>query len=131
MGRNPDPKSKVPQIVIRAMNADETIKINALKDIISRNPELTITTTKKRKGEGIKMVEWLLGRHNWPPGNSQTILPVFGAEGKKICGFPSCGKETDVLYDCLFISGLRCWCCRDCKEDGEQRTTLKEVFGMR
>lgn len=131
MGRKPDSNAKIPQIVIRAVNKNEAIKINAAKEIIARNSELTITTTKTRKGEGIKWIEKFLGSHNWPPGNSQTVLPAFGVDGKKICQFPGCGKQVDHVYDCLFISGLRCWCCKDCKEEAEERTTLDKCLGMR
>lgn len=129
MVRGPDPKSKVSQIVITAKNVDEEKKITAMKEIIARNPDLSISTTRTGKGEGIKLVERFLAKHNWPPGNSQTVLPVFGVDGKKICGL--CGKEAEHLYDCLFISGLRKWVCEHCKNQAKEKTTLEHVYKMR
>lgn len=122
MPRKPKPDSEVPQMIYRAKTEEEKIKLKAFKEICARN--------------GIEMrevaaaaVDRFLREHNWPPGNSQTLLQVFGSETKKFCGL--CGAETNKLYDCLFISGLRKWCCEHCKNEAEQKTTLKHVYGMR
>ena len=120
MPRKPNPNAE-PQMIYRAKTEEEKIKLKAFKEICARN--------------GIEMrdvtaagIDRFLREHNWPPGNSQTLLQVFGVEGKKFCGF--CGAETDKLYDCLFISGLRKLVCEHCKNEAKERTTLSHVYGI-
>ena len=124
MPRKPNPKSQTPRITICGKPHQE-VQIRAAKEIAARNG---IDLSDEMFNRGVLS---FLRAHNWPPGNSQTVLPVFGVDGKKICGMEGCGKETDVLYHCLFISGLQAWVCKDCKEDAQQRTTLDQVLEVR
>lgn len=122
MTRQADPKSKTATVIIKANTEDEDKQIRALKELCVRN-NLEIRKVLMQK------INDFLKEHNWPPGNSQTILPVFGVDSKKICGL--CGKEAEHLYDCLFISGLQKWVCKDCKNNARERTTLRHVYEMR
>jgi len=128
MPRSPDPKSKTCQIVIRATTIDETNKITALKEIVARNREMSINSTfrygKPIKGEGIKMVEWTLRKHNWPPGNSQTLLKSFGSELSLICVY--CGKGGFKTLRKVTTPGGEMSVCKSCYEDLKFRRLIKK-----
>ena len=84
MPRKPDPKSKHPQIIIKPRNIEEEKMIRGAKEIISRNPELTV----------ISILKPFLKKHNWPPGNSQTQITRFGVKKKvtQKCEYPNCSN---------------------------------------
>lgn len=129
MTRQTDPKSKLAQIIIRAKNPDEETKIRAMKEIIFRNPELTITTSKNKKGEGIKLIERFLAAHNWPPGNSQTLMSSFTQTRiTQKCDFPSC--EEYAIYECVPKSKYakpKVFFCQGHYEEARDKGLLKSV----
>lgn len=71
MPRSPDPKTKTQQAYLRAKNLDEQAKIKAVKEICARNGDLQVRDVI------LKGFEQFLKEHNWPPGNSQTVLVSF------------------------------------------------------
>ena len=69
MPRYPDRESKTIRLVVSPRPGEE-VKVRAFKELISRN-DLRISDILFEK------VEEFLKEHNWPPGNSQTIITSF------------------------------------------------------
>ena len=72
MPRWPDRESKTIRLVVSPKLGEEE-KVRAFKELIRRNG-LRISDVLFEK------VEEFLKEHNWPPGNSQTIIPSFDEE---------------------------------------------------
>jgi len=117
--RKPDPNAKTNQLVIKSDDPLDVQKFQAVREIVARNSDLTI---KKALMPGVDL---FLRKHNWPPGNSQTVLNSFGAKVKKEC--PWCGLAVDRLYKTEFISGLVTSICKGCLDDQNEKTTVKRV----
>lgn len=73
MTRHADPKAKTQRLILNAKPEQEH-KIRAFRELCARN-QLSISDILFEK------VEQFLKEHNWPPGNSQTILPIFQPTG--------------------------------------------------
>ena len=58
-------------LTIHAKTPAEEEKIRAYKEIHARNEELEIQTSV------MAAIDKFLREHNWPPGNSQTVLAVY------------------------------------------------------
>jgi len=83
MPRTPNPSSG-KSLTIHAKTLSDEEKIRAYKEIHARNEDLKINASV------MGHVDNFLKRHNWPPGNSQTLMSVF-TEQKKIQ--QKCGRE--------------------------------------
>ena len=122
MPTHPNPHSKTNNIVLKG-NQEREIKIRAFKEICARN--------------GLDMseilyeyaVERLLIEHNWPPGNSQTVLASFGVQTKitQQCEYPGC-KEV-ACFECVPNSPLakpKVFYCKEHREHAERNRLLKK-----
>jgi len=76
----------------------------------------------------MQYVDVFLAKHNYPPGNSQTVLGSYGVTHKLKCA--RCGKLFDHLFKTEFISGLVADYCKECLEREKRKTTVKKVFGV-
>lgn len=85
MPKPPNPKSN--RIVIQGNNEDENIRVRAFKEICFRN-------NIPYREEVLKRIDNFLKEHNWPPGNSQTLLPRFVEKRlvEKRCEHPGCAN---------------------------------------
>jgi len=122
-GRSPDPKSKVPQIIIRAKQGQvqEEIEVKAFKEICSRNG------LNMREEIFTRAIRPFLKDHNWPPGNSQTLMEVYTEPKKKlVCAH--CKKEAPKLYEALFISGAKLKFCEGCYQDAKRNKLVKKFI---
>jgi len=117
----PNPKSKTCSLIVRAKPEWE-IEIRAFKEICARNG-IQYSEELMRRG-----VRPFLQEHNWPPGNSQTVLPSYGAIVKLKC--ESCGEMFDHLFRAKFVSGLVADYCKACLEREQAKTTVKKVLGV-
>lgn len=121
MPRPPNPHAKSNRIVLKG-NQEREVKIRAFKEICARN--------------GLDMskivyeyaVERLLKEHNWPPGNSQTILASFGVQTKitQQCEHPSCSLI--AAYQCIPNSPFakpKVFYCKKHHEHADQNRLLK------
>jgi len=88
--RSPDPNSKSERLVLSG-KPEQSTRIRAFKEIVARNPELTINKVLMEK------VDEFLRKHNWPPGNSQTVLQVFTVERKEGCQFAERKRDTQTF----------------------------------
>jgi len=120
----PDPKGKSNRLVLAA-SPEQEIYVRAFKEIVARNG-LTIRDILFEKA-----VLPFLKEHNWPPGNSQTVLPKFGLTDKKRCF--RCKGEFESLIRVLYKSGRILGTCRNCLEGEEKKgtySTVKRVLGV-
>lgn len=117
MTRQPNPKSKTATVILKANNEDEAKRIRGLKEICVRNG----LEIRKVILNGI---DKFLKEHNWPPGNSQTLLQVFGEKPRLICF--KCREEFYTLNHVEFISGKTARVCDTCLVDYEERTLIKK-----
>ena len=116
MPRPPDPKSKFPQLIIKASNIEQEKKIRGAKEIVARN-HLTM----------IDILEPFLKEHRWPPGNSQTLLERFGLELSLICF--RCHKNFKHLIRVEYISGAIGHSCKECLKKDQLKRVVKKVMG--
>lgn len=113
MPRNPNPDTKDQQAYIRAKTTEEKTKIKAAKEICARNPELNIRSVL------LEGIEAFLKKHNWPPGNSQTVLPGFGKGPiANACG---CGQPAEIRA--FLKGGGERFLCRSCRRAKPGRYT--------
>jgi len=120
MPRSPNPKSKTIRLVLIAKPFQEE-SIRAFKEIVARNG-LIISDILFEK------VDSFLKQHNWPPGNSQTILQTFIGKTKKKCYF--CEGRFPTLTKVKFISYLIAPVCNECLEKAQhQKQTVKKILG--
>jgi len=75
MPRPPNKDAKIPRLVLVAKEGQEE-KIKAFKEICARN-EIHVSDILFEK------VEAFLIKHNWPPGNSQTLIFNFAEQPVK------------------------------------------------
>lgn len=73
-------------------------------------------------------VKAFLRAHNWPPGNSQAVLSVYGAKPKYVCS--RCGGKFPKLQRVQFVSGLTAELCPDCLEHETARNVVKKRMGL-
>lgn len=116
MPRKPDPETKEQQVYYRGKTEEEKKEIKAAKEIVARNSKLQMRTILK---EAIKR---FLREHHWPPGNSQTILGVFGAVATKECYL--CHHKFPELVKVEFISGMQKEICVGCLRKDEKGRRL-------
>ena len=114
MPRPPDPKSKIPQIIIKAKNVEQEKKVRGAKEIVARNHDLTM----------IDILDPFLKQHHWPPGNSQTLLETFGSELSLICVY--CGKGGFKSLRKVTTPGGTMSVCPSCYEDLKFRRLIKK-----
>ena len=107
-------------ITIHAKTAIHEEKIKAFKEIHARNFDLEIQSTL------MEAINRFLAKHNYPPGNSQTLL---FQESLKKCG--KCKQEFKHLTFVECISGLRVWVCDSCVLLFKKQTTLKRVLAKK
>ena len=113
MPRPPNPKSKFPQLIIKASNIEQEKKIRGAKEIVARN-HLTM----------IDILEPFLKEHRWPPGNSQTLLETFGSKPTLICVY--CGKGGFKTLRKVMTPGGEMSVCKSCYEDLKFRRLIKK-----
>ena len=117
MPRNPNPKAKTPQIIIKPRAnspIEDEEKIRGAKEIVARNPELTM----------MNILDPFLKKHNWPPGNSQTLLETFGSELSLICVY--CGKGGFKTLRKVTTPGGTMSVCPSCYKDLKFRRLIKK-----
>lgn len=89
MPRKPNPGTKEQQAYIRGKTEEEKKKIKAVKEICARNENLQVRDVI------LKGFDKFLKDHNWPPGDSQTVLEAFEVKPvmkAPVCGIHGCGK---------------------------------------
>jgi len=91
--RKPDPGTDEQQAYIRGKNEEEKKKIKAVKEICARN---------NIEVRDVLMIgiDKFLRDHHWPPGNSQTVLPVFDVKPalpQLMCGLAFCNKPAEYM----------------------------------
>lgn len=116
MARPPNPNSKTLNLVLRG-KPGESEKIRAFKEICGRNRKLTISGVLMKYG-----VEYFLKLHNWPPGDSQSVLEAYGSERKRECYL--CHELKPKLVKVEFISGLQRSICPECLREDEEGNHL-------
>ena len=104
-------------ITIHAKNPSDEERIRAFKEIHARNFELEIQSTF------MDAVNRFLAKHNYPPGNSQTLL---FQESKKKCG--KCHREVKHVSLIEYESGLRAWLCSGCLQLQQKRSVVKKIL---
>lgn len=92
-------------------------RIKAFKEIHARNFDLEIQCTM------MEAVNRFLAKHNYPPGNSQTLL---FQESKKKCG--KCKREFKHLTLVEYISGSQEWLCPKCFGLQQKRSVVKKIL---
>lgn len=117
MTRSPDPKSKTINIQVHGKSG-EAEKIRAFKELHTRNG-LKIRDTI------MAAVDKFLKDHNWPPGNSQTLL--FADKPLKECW--RCHKKFPHLVKVRYISGKEASSCPACVERDRDKRLIKKVLG--
>lgn len=95
-------------------------RIKAFKEIHARNFDLEIQVTM------MEAINKFLAKHNYPPGNSQTLL---FQETLKKCW--ECGREFKHLTLVKCISGLKVWICDDCVLLFKKRTVFKKALAKK
>lgn len=104
-------------ITIHAKNPSDEDRIKAFKEIHSRNFDLEIQATI------MEAVNKFLAKHNYPPGNSQTLL---FQETLKKCG--KCKHDFNHLTLVEYVSGSRDWLCEGCLSLQQKRSVVKKVL---
>jgi hypothetical protein len=79
MPRPPNPKAKIPQLIIRAENEDERMVINGVKHVCALDG-------LEYKKELLELCRVFLHKHNYPPGNPQRQLFSVKADHECYCG---------------------------------------------
>lgn len=104
-------------LTIHAKNPSDIERIKAFKEIHARNFDLEI------QGTMMEAVNRFLAKHNYPPGNSQTLL---FQETLKKCG--KCKQEVKHLTLVEYISGSLAWLCDQCVLLEQKRTVVKKIL---
>ena len=122
MPRRPSPKSKTPRIVIEAKTEEELMKLRGLREIFSREEPGTM---RKELWEAITH---LLAKHNWPPGNPQSMLTSFGVQTKIMqqCQYPNCHEIAS--YECVPDSPYaqkKVYYCQEHRDHAKENRLLK------
>ena len=113
-----NPKSKTKQIVAKPKEEWQT-EFTAFKELCARNGLSMSQEIYERA------IIPFLREHNWPPGNSQTLIDVFVQKkiDDKIVMCDSCGKE--AVYRCRTVfpvkpvKNLCTWCTIRFEKNGE------------
>lgn len=124
LGRIPK-QSSGKSLTIHAKSLPDEEKIRAFKEIHARNPDLQIKETM------MECVNRFLSRHNWPPGNSQTLLQVFLEPIMHKCF--RCKQLFSWLRKVLFISGRVEGLCSECFDKEQSKgayCTIKKTLGV-
>jgi hypothetical protein len=95
MTKKGNPKSKTLRLSLIPKPEWET-EVRAFKEICARNG---IEMSRELYERAVKS---FLRDHNWPPGNSQTTLPVFSEKNQTYvapekCGFTNCEGECEAI----------------------------------
>lgn len=117
MPRRPDPNSKTAQIIFKANDETEEIKIRALKEICARN-NIDI------RDVFLPRVDSFLREHHWPPGSSQTLLVTYGGIIKALCTRCHRSYQDTELVPVEFISGMHGNICKECLRKDEEGPRL-------
>jgi len=85
MPRPPNPKAKIPQLIIRAENEDEKMVINGVKQVCALDG-------LEYKKELLQLCRVFLRKHNYPPGNPQRQIMVYAdlVKNEQKCGREGC-----------------------------------------
>jgi hypothetical protein len=124
MPRTADAAGKTNRLILEG-RPDQAIEIRTFKEIAARNG-LSISEILFEKA-----VIPFLHEHNWPPGNSQTVMTKYTTPSPKKCGV--CGQENVHLLKVEYISGLVMPTCDSClaKNRAKRRfSTVKRVLGV-
>jgi hypothetical protein len=120
MPRPPNPNAKTNQVLIKARDQNEVVKVGAFKELCARNG-LAMNDVLMDK------ITEFLRQHNWPPGNSQTLLQAFGPELRVVC--MRCQKsfrETEVCR-VVYKSGWEASSCVECLKKDKGKGLVKKV----
>jgi len=117
MPGRPNPKSKTPQIIVRCRPEWET-EFRAMKEICARSG------LKLNEEIYERAVKSFLKDHNWPPGNSQTLLERFGSELTLVCVY--CGKGGFKTLRKVTTPGGEMSVCLSCFKDLKYRLLIKK-----
>ena len=122
MPRPPNPNSKTSQIIIKPRPEWET-EFRAMKEICARNG---LALNKEIYERAVRP---FLRDHNYPPGNSQTMLRRFGVELSLVCF--RCGKKFRTLRRVEYISGVVGHSCEEClRKDKLKRVVKNDRLGI-
>lgn len=117
MPRPPNPNAKFIRIVMDGKPEEEG-EIKAFKEICARNGI-------KVRDVMMPAVRDFLRKHNWPPGNSQTVLEAFGAKKQMECW--RCHEILPHLNLVEFISGITKPVCKKCEDYCRAHRTFVRV----
>ena len=98
----------------------EEPKIRAFKEICGRN-NIEIRSVV------LEAVDAFLRQHNWPPGNSQTLLEKFGSDVRVVC--MRCHRsfaETEVCR-VVYKTGWEASSCVECLKKDKGKGLVKKV----
>ena len=119
MPRPPNPKSKTSQYVMGIKTEWET-EFRAMKEICARNG------LKLNEEIYERAVRSFLRDHDWPPGNSQTVLPSFGVQTKitQQCEYPHCVNA--AKFEDTARHGGKIFFCQQHHEHAVENRLLKK-----
>jgi len=122
-GRPPEAKAKSHQLIVKA-KPEEEVELAAFKELCARNG------IKIRDEIFTRTIRPFLREHNWPPGNSQTVIDVYTTtlEEKKELICERCGEKTEQLYEAMFISGKKLKECKNCFEHAKNKKLVKKFL---
>lgn len=120
MPKPPNPESKGTKVTLSS-KPEWVAEIRAFKEICARNG-LSMSLELYKRG-----VRSFLRDHNWPPGNSQTSLSVFGVVTKTKCGL--CNKLVGKVQRVEYASGSIIPSCDSCLNKNRKRGLVKKVWG--
>jgi len=94
MPRPPNPHAKTKRLVLEGTIEEESVRIRAFKKIC-------VADGLQMKKELLDLLDFWLKKHNWPPGNPQTLLHSFGVQTKitQQCQYPNC--EEIATHECI------------------------------
>jgi len=113
----PNPKSKTLRLVLIPKNGQDD-KIRAFKEICARN-------NKEISDILFEKVEEFLRKHNWPPGNSQTILVP-----KQLLKCGLCNECFKHVWRVKYLSGKIIPSCKVCIEKKREKDLIRKVLGL-
>jgi len=114
MPRPPNPKAKIPQLIIRAENEDEKMVINGVKHVCALDG-------LEYKKELLTMCRVFLRKHNYPPGNPQTQL--LSQSNVKIEHDCYCGEK--ATHEAWSLENQRFYLCTSHYEQNRDARLLK------
>jgi len=120
MTRTANPNAKTKQVVAKPKLEWET-EFTAFKEICARNG---LSMSQEIYDRAIKS---FLRDHNYPPGNSQTLMKQFTQEklDTTICQMDSCSNKAEYLCFSAFPYGKDVKLCNQHRIDEERKGNVR------